>query len=68
MNLKKYIFAYDSDQSVYVSHECFKLFQMDVKSVILSGYLNEEVYGHQPHGFENLTKSNHVFKLTKALY
>jgi len=38
---------------------------MDVKSA----FLNEEVYVHQPPGFENWEKSNHVFKLlTKALY
>jgi transposase InsO family protein len=52
----------------YASHKCFKLFQMDVKSAFLNGYLNEEVYVHQPPGFENSEKPNHVFKLTKALY
>jgi len=41
---------------------------MDVKSAFLNGFLNEEVYVHQPLGFENLQKPKHVFKLTKALY
>ena len=31
----------------------FKLFQMDVKSVLLNGILNEEVYVEQPKGFED---------------
>jgi hypothetical protein len=42
---------------------------MDVKSVFfLNCFLNEEVYVHQPHGFINQKKQEHVFKLTKALY
>lgn len=31
-------------------------------------FLNKEVYIHQPLGFEDKIKPNHVFKLTKALY
>lgn len=46
----------------------FKLFQMDVKSSFLNGYLNEEVYVEQPKGFIDPTFPNHVFKLKKALY
>jgi len=45
-----------------------KLYQMDVKSAFLNGYLKEEVYVMQPPGFENSEFSNHVFKLGKALY
>ena len=46
----------------------FKLYQMDVKSAFLNGYLKEEVYVTQPPGFENTEFSNHIFKLDKALY
>jgi hypothetical protein len=45
-----------------------KLYQMDVKSVFLNGYINEEVYVEQPLGFEDDKKPNHVYKLKKALY
>ena len=46
----------------------FKLFQMDVKSAFLNGYINEDVYVDQPPGFEDHQHPNHVFKLKKALY
>ena len=50
-----------------VSHSV-KLFQIDVKSAFLNGYIKEEVYVEQPPGFEDYKYSDHVFKLTKALY
>ncbi|GKC88217.1 retrovirus-related pol polyprotein from transposon TNT 1-94 [Tanacetum coccineum] len=49
----------------------FKLFQMDVKSAFLNGFMtfiNEEVYVAQPPGFIDFEKSDHVYKLKKALY
>ncbi|GJS47747.1 retrovirus-related pol polyprotein from transposon TNT 1-94 [Tanacetum coccineum] len=46
----------------------FKLFQMDMKSAFLNGFINEEVYVAQPPGFINFGKPNHVYKLKKALY
>ena len=46
----------------------FKLYQMDVKSAFLNGFINEEVYVEQPPGFQNFKFPNHVFKITKALY
>ncbi|CAN1346353.1 Retrovirus-related Pol polyprotein from transposon TNT 1-94 [Linum perenne] len=52
----------------YASHLQFTLFQMDVKSAFLNGYIKEEVFVRQPPGFEDSHFPNHVFKLKKALY
>ncbi|GJU63867.1 retrovirus-related pol polyprotein from transposon TNT 1-94 [Tanacetum coccineum] len=46
----------------------FKLFQMDVKSAFLTGFINEEVYMAQPPGFIEFEKLDHVYKLKKPLY
>ncbi|GJR99514.1 retrovirus-related pol polyprotein from transposon TNT 1-94 [Tanacetum coccineum] len=46
----------------------FELFQMDVKSALLNGFINEEVYVAQPLGFIDFEKWDHVYKLKKALY
>lgn len=50
------------------SYMGFKLYQIDVKCAFLNGFLNEDVYGEQPSGFENAKFPNHVYKLDKALY
>ncbi|WVZ80759.1 hypothetical protein U9M48_028212 [Paspalum notatum var. saurae] len=52
----------------YASHHDMKLYQMDVKSVFLNGYINELVYVEQPPGFEDPNHPNHVYRLSKALY
>ena len=49
----------------YVCAHNIKLYQMDVKSVFLNNYINEE---EQPPSFEDDNKPNHVYKLKKALY
>ena len=41
---------------------------MNVKSAFLNGYMMEEVYVKQPHGFENEKFPNNVNKLSKVLY
>ncbi|XP_074266866.1 uncharacterized protein LOC141590156 [Silene latifolia] len=52
----------------FAAHKGLKLFQMDVKTAFLNGYLEEEVFVEQPQGFLNKDFQNHVFKLDKALY
>ena len=52
----------------YACAHNIKLYQMDVKSVFLNGYINKEMYLEQPPGFEDDKKPNHVYKLKKALY
>ena len=52
----------------YSLHHKIKLYQIDVKSIFLNGYINELVYVEQPPGFEDSRKPNHVYRLHKALY
>ena len=52
----------------FACHMNFKLFQLDVKSAFLNGFIQEEVYVEQPPGFEDHEKPNHVYKLQKTLY
>ncbi|GKB73049.1 retrovirus-related pol polyprotein from transposon TNT 1-94 [Tanacetum coccineum] len=46
----------------------FKLFQMDIKSAFLNGFINGEVYVAQPLRFIDFKKPDHIYKLKKALY
>jgi hypothetical protein len=52
----------------YACAHNIKLYQMDVKSAFLNGYINEKVYVERPPGFEDYKKPNDVYKLKKALY
>ncbi|XP_075075485.1 uncharacterized protein LOC142162738 [Nicotiana tabacum] len=53
---------------VFASHMEFTMFQMDVKSAFLNGFLKEEVYVKQPLGFECHEHPEYAFKLDKTLY
>lgn len=50
----------------FSSYMEFKLFQMDVKSTFLNGFVKEEVYVKQSSGFEDVDFPNHMFNLDKA--
>ena len=52
----------------FAASKGFKVFQMDVKSAFLNGFIKEEVYVKQPPDFENPKFPNRVYKLQKALY
>src|SRR6266498_3149224 len=52
----------------YASSHNIKLYQMDVKSAFLNGYINELVYVEQLPGFKDPKYPNHVYRLFKALY
>ncbi|GJZ69159.1 retrotransposon protein, putative, ty1-copia subclass [Tanacetum coccineum] len=46
----------------------YEIWQMDVKTAFLNGYLSEEVYMEQPEGFVNLKYPNRVCKLKRSIY
>nr|GEV55982.1 ribonuclease H-like domain, reverse transcriptase, RNA-dependent DNA polymerase [Tanacetum cinerariifolium] len=52
----------------FTSYMGFIVYQMDVKSALLYGTIDEEVYVTQPPGFVDLKFPNKVYKVVKALY
>ena len=46
----------------------YEIWQMNVKTAFLNGYLEEDVYMAQPEGFVNPTHPNKVCKLKKSIY
>ncbi|KAK4387768.1 Retrovirus-related Pol polyprotein from transposon RE2 [Sesamum angolense] len=46
----------------------WKIYQMDVKSAFLNGYIDEEIYVEQPPGFIAKGSEEKVLRLKKALY
>nr|GEV12482.1 ribonuclease H-like domain-containing protein [Tanacetum cinerariifolium] len=52
----------------YASFMGFMVYQMDVKSAILYGTMEEEVYVCQPLGFEDPDYPDKIYKVVKALY
>ncbi|GJR44789.1 retrotransposon protein, putative, ty1-copia subclass [Tanacetum coccineum] len=46
----------------------YEIWQMDVKTAFLNGYLNEEVYMEQPEGFVSQKFPNRVCKLKHSIY
>nr|GFC02123.1 copia protein [Tanacetum cinerariifolium] len=52
----------------YASFMGFPVYQIDVKSTLLYGTIEEEVYVCQPPGFEDPEYPNKVYKVVKELY
>ena len=46
----------------------YEIWQMDVKTAFLNGYLKEELYMMQPEGFVDPKGSNKVCKLQRSIY
>ncbi|KAJ7961681.1 Retrovirus-related Pol polyprotein from transposon TNT 1-94 [Quillaja saponaria] len=52
----------------FAAHKHWKIYQLDVKSAFLHGFLEEEVYVDQPKGYVIEGQEDKVLKLKKALY
>ena len=46
----------------------YEIWQMDVKTAFLNGFLEEELYMMQPEGFVNPKGANKVSKLQRSIY
>ena len=61
MDIVRIVFAIDAQNK-------WPVYQMDVKSTFLNGYLEEEVYVEHPQGSEVPGQEHKVYRLKKALY
>lgn len=50
------------------AHYDYEIWQMDVKTAFLNGYLNEDIYMDQPQGFISQGEEHKVCKLHKSIY
>ena len=46
----------------------YEIWQMDVKTVFLNGYLEKEVYMSKSEGFISKGRANQVCRLKKSIY
>ena len=51
-----------------VAQHKWLIYQLDVKSAFLNGFLEEEIYIEQPSGYVQNGHEDKVYKLKKALY
>ena len=61
MDIVKIVFKIDA------KNKC-SIYQMNVKSTFLNGYLEEEIYVEQPKGYEFPSQENKVYRMKNALY
>lgn len=52
----------------FVSYMGFKMYQIEVKSAFMNGYLKKELFVCQPLCFPSHEFLDHLYKLDKALY
>jgi hypothetical protein len=50
------------------AHFDYEIWQMDVKTAFLNGYIQEEIYMEQPQGFISPENKSKVCKLMKSIY
>ncbi|GKD38312.1 retrotransposon protein, putative, ty1-copia subclass, partial [Tanacetum coccineum] len=50
------------------AHYDYEIWQMDVKTAFLNGYLGEDIYMVQPEGFVNPNHPRKVSKLQRSIY
>ena len=46
----------------------YEIWQMDVKTAFLNGFIKEELYMMQPEGFFNPRGANKIYKLQRSIY
>ena len=46
----------------------YEIWQMDLKTAFLNGFIKEELYMMQPEGFVNPKGANKVYKLQRSIY
>ncbi|GJZ70811.1 putative ribonuclease H-like domain-containing protein [Tanacetum coccineum] len=64
----KWVFRNKKDERGIVIRNKARLVAQDVKSALLYGTIEEEVYVTQPPGFKGLDHPDKVYKVVKALY
>lgn len=50
------------------AHYDYEIWQMDVKTTFLNGFIEENIYMQQPIGFVSNSERNKVCKLHKSIY